>query len=320
MGNQRRLQLDFPGAETAFTSAEVFMPELASPITRGDFYFLKAELRWYQRLFDEALSLVDKAIALFEEAQVERPYGEALIFRGFVLNYQARPLEAAAHLVFALERINDTILPFQTLSARNELVRCYLELGETTKAEEQLQNIFKNPHFDESSEPIALALSGKIHAQKDEYDLAESKLWQARSQFLISGRLEHAALAGLDLAYIYACQGRQDQATLAASEAMMIYQRMSDRPEAVVGLSILRDGAARRLISKDHIQKLRADLDALFQNGPDSQTRSTRLTHSTQAQAKRNSGQGNAMPYPAPTQWTSKPRSAKTAPPLGSML
>ena len=96
LGNALRVLADFRQAEQAFRQAEIHLAAgWLDPLDEALLLEYKASLRRAQRRFDEALEMLDSAIALYREVNEPHGQGRAMMAKGLVLRYADDP-EAAS--------------------------------------------------------------------------------------------------------------------------------------------------------------------------------------------------------------------------------
>lgn len=104
LGNTFRMRYEFPAAEVAFKTAESHLRSgTGDPLERAGLLVLKSSMWRYQRKFDEALHLLQRALSIYTEAGNVHQAASALLNIDLVHNTAGRPLDGLPFLEQATE-------------------------------------------------------------------------------------------------------------------------------------------------------------------------------------------------------------------------
>lgn len=265
LGQARRLALDFDGAEKAFSTAEAYLPtERQDRRVRAEILQYRAGLRWYQRRFDEAIDLQERAVSLFRLVGESHPLAESLILRSLIQRYAGRSEAGLAGLQEALQLIDSSSQPFLLLSAYYNLAVAHARAGQFEQAAELLPKTKalcahlssrRTHHHIQSLE--ALVLQGQ-----EQTKAAEEKLLAAREGFLEGGEVGFAAAVSLELALLYSHQpDRFSEVTSLTLEAISVFESLNIHQEALVALRLLRENLDKQQASRAALKEIKEFLD-----------------------------------------------------------
>jgi tetratricopeptide (TPR) repeat protein len=261
LGNALRVQEDFAGAETAFQTAELYLAQSwLDPLDEALLLELKAPLRRAQRRFDEALEMLDGAIAIYREINEPNLQGRALMVRGVTLQYQG-DLEGAADCF----RTSMTLLEEPRLVALNQynLVFCLQDAGRSLEAaalipetRRRLQKVGKRIDL------LRLRWTeGKIAASTGRQAEAERALLEVRAARLKDAHAFDAALVSLDLAALYLRQRRLEETKRLAAEILPVFQSREIYREALAALIVFQRAAEMEQLTLGLVEEVAAYLE-----------------------------------------------------------
>ncbi len=141
VGNARRLANDRMGAEEAFVraGAEWSMPRRnPDPVVEAEFLDLESTLRLFQRRFDEALELENRAIECLQSLDEPRLLARTLIGRATIFDYTGKNGEQVSDLFEALELLDRRKDPYLVLAAQGNLAMVHTVAGDYDQAAELL--------------------------------------------------------------------------------------------------------------------------------------------------------------------------------------
>jgi tetratricopeptide (TPR) repeat protein len=200
---------------------------------------LLASLLAYQRRFSEGRELLAIVYRIHAEAGNWHLAGRALINQGNLAAWDESPVEAVILLrrgLDLLEPDRDPQLEIQTLwNMLNALVR----LGHFRSARRLLWR--SRTVLAGTVQPHRLRwLEARIHAGLADFSRAEAAFQQARTGFVEQGQVYPAALVGLDLAALWARQGRVREVFDLAEEMIVTFRALRIAREAVATLIVLK--------------------------------------------------------------------------------
>lgn len=264
IGQARRLALDFSGAEKAFELAEAYLPTSnRSRRVVAELHHLKANLRWYQRRYEEALALENRAIPLLRLIGDPHPLAEALLSRA-AINYSSADHEASLpDLQEALRLIDERQAPYLMLAAYSSLADTYTRSGHPEQAQALLPKA-KQLAEQVGCQSVFLHLlwsEGLVRQQQGDIENAEESFSQARRGFLELQESAQVAMVSLDLAILFAEQKRYPEALELATEVAPFFAAMNNHHATHAVLSILNEAIAAQEVSSEILEQVRHGFD-----------------------------------------------------------
>lgn len=242
LGNARRVLGELRSAETAFRDAELCLARsmTGNEQVRAETLDIKSSLRRDQGRFEEALALLDEAIALYQEGkdgENERAIVGALVKK-------ARTLEAVGDLERAIEvleharELDSAKEPRLGLYIRHNLLLCLISAGRHGEAERLLPDVGRfSAMAGNRLDHLRLRwLEARLAAGLGRSAEAETVFGQVEGEFLHLGMGYDAALVALDLAILYAREHRTQELKRLATEIMPIFQSRDLHREALATL------------------------------------------------------------------------------------
>jgi tetratricopeptide (TPR) repeat protein len=266
----RRAGGDFCGAEQALgAAAERLARGTGDRLERAELLGLKAGLRAAQGRCDEAVRLLRRAAALYRRAgEIER-LGRALLQEGYVHACAGDAPAAVAALREGLILADAERAPRLALAACHSLAFLLHTVGRHADAQALLAGT--RPLVEAHGEPSdALRfrhLEARTAAALGDLAAAEGELAAVRRAFQERGMGYDAALASLDLAEVYARQGRvAELAALGESMIAMAGARDLSR-EAVAALLLFQKAARAEAATLAVVREVSARLLRLRREG-----------------------------------------------------
>jgi tetratricopeptide (TPR) repeat protein len=260
LANAERIRSDFRTADKGFARAEQLLKEgTGDPLEKARLLLLKASLRGNQGRFREALRLLDRVAHIAHRNGDLHLAGKALISKGFVCGLAGKPEEAIQLLRKGLERVDVRCEPRLLVAARHNLV---FYLHETGRERESLALLAETrPLYAELGDRMNLVrlrwLEGRIALAAGDLERAEP-LFQEVGRELVSRELGYdAALLSLDLAHVYAQQGRSAEMRRLAGEILPIFQSRDVEREVLAALIVFQKAAEMERVTLDLVQELR---------------------------------------------------------------
>lgn len=235
---------------------------------------LNASLLSDQRRFSEAIEVLGRVHRLYKELREDHLAGRALIKKGIFTGYNDEPRKAIALLSEGLCLVNPGREPGLILSAFNTLAWNLVECGLYRKARIMLWRT--RWLYREDGNKLNLLrvrwLEGRVYAGLEELDRAEGALQTTRRGFKRVGKTYDAALVSLDLAMLWARQGKRAETRVLAQELIVSFRRHGIAREATAALLLARDWCDRWWVPDDVLHdrfKLVAALVAEVRHGRD---------------------------------------------------
>lgn len=243
LGNARRLTSDLSGAEEAFRSATVHLARgTGDPIERAILLDREASLRRAQRRFADALDCITKAIGLFLRNGEKHRAGRSMVNLSLIHSYAGETAASIEVLTQALDLLDAHQDPRTLLCARHNLAGYLAEAGRCAEA----LRLFRGTRLLYRDFPDAWTqnrrrwLKGRIDYGLGRPRPAEASLRAARAGFLAEGIPYDTALVSLDLALLYAEQGRTAELKRLATEMVPLFASNRIPREALAALTFLQ--------------------------------------------------------------------------------
>lgn len=234
------------------------MEDLPDPLLQAEILSLAASLRKDQRRLSDAARLLGEAAALYRELGEVDQLGMVLIQAASVAYYQGDPeraVEILCEIEGLLEPDEDSRL---ALYVRHNMA-VYLcetdqpkQAGDVLEASRSLYRRFPDPWVQ-----LRLRwLEGKVAWGMGETEGVESKLLEAREGFVQGDFGYDAAMVSLDLALLYAKQGRTTDMKRLAEEMLPVFHSQEIHREAIAAFLIFRRAAQAEAVTVRMIQDL----------------------------------------------------------------
>jgi tetratricopeptide (TPR) repeat protein len=243
IANAQRVQSDLWEAERSFERAAYHLKQgTRELLERAIFLDLKASLLRDQRQFEAALRMLRRAISIFLQEGQDHRASRSLLKLSTVYNYSGRGEECVPVLYEALALIDPEQEPRLLLSAWHNLSFVLAELGRFLEA----QSVYRKARPLYRDFPDAWTqnrrkwLRGKILQGLGQSAQAEALLLAARDGFVAEGVPYDAALVSLELAILYAGQGRTAELKRLAREMVPVFESRNIHREALAALTFLK--------------------------------------------------------------------------------
>jgi tetratricopeptide (TPR) repeat protein len=249
LATAHRLRGDLLEAEDAFAVAFHHLDEgTGDPPLRAQLYRQLASLRRTRRQFNEATELLQRAISTFRRVGDKAGEAATLINLGISYIYAGDTQAAIPPLRRCLEELHPRHHADLIRTATHNLVRCYLDLGESARAHALW---LETEQLYQGCDDELVLLRHEWHRALIDCELgflqpAETRLARVREGFLKHGMRMESAVASLDLAAVYLRQRRVPDVVRTVGEAIPIFQSLGWEQEILVSLTQLA-GAAHDL-------------------------------------------------------------------------
>jgi tetratricopeptide (TPR) repeat protein len=239
VANSRRIKADLRGAEQAFAlSFAALARGTREPMERAVLLDLRASLLRAQRHFCEALRLLRRAIVVFRQLGEQHRAGRSLLSMSTVHHVAGEPEKAIPILYQALELIDPAREPRLLLVAWHNLTDDLAETGQFMEAQKLL--VKARALYQRFPQPWSrnprIWVEGKIARGLGQEGDAEALFLRARDGFLAEDAAYDTALVSLDLAALFAKQGRVKEVKRTAEEMMPIFSSRQIHREALAAL------------------------------------------------------------------------------------
>jgi tetratricopeptide (TPR) repeat protein len=247
LGNALRISSDHQEAEAAFERAESLLHDQGRNglLDRARLLDFLASLRRDQRQYVEAFRLHDRVSAIYQRLGQWHLLGRTLAQKSTVCGEMGDNEAEMALLRRALDLLDPQAEPRMFLAARHNLI---LALNQSGRHREAFALLFHTrPLYLQTGERMNLLrlrwLEGQVAVGLGRTEQAEVAFREVREAFVELGLAYDAALASLDLAGVYAVQGRPTDMRRLAQEMLAIFQSRSIHREAVAALLVFRQAA-----------------------------------------------------------------------------
>jgi tetratricopeptide (TPR) repeat protein len=266
MGNARRVASDFSGAEEAFEKALYSLRKgTGDPLERALLLDLKSSLLRDQRRFDAATHLLMRALRVYRDVGETHRAGRVLVKLSTLHEHAGTPERAIPLLHEALSLIDASREPRLLLNAQHNLITTLAEASRFMEA----HGLFMQARPVYARFPDAWTqnrrrwVEGKIANGLGQAREAEAHLTAARQGFLAENAAFDTALVSLDLASLYAAQGRTAELRETAEEVLAIFSAGQIHREALAALSYLCQAAAAERASLEVVARVATFLKRL---------------------------------------------------------
>jgi tetratricopeptide (TPR) repeat protein len=246
LGNAHRIRSDFRTAEKCFAEAERRLREgTGDPVEKAQVLLFKASLFGNQQRFREAFRLLDRVVAIGRRSEDPHLWGKALVMRGFLLGLAGDPEAAIRHLSDGLQKVDPASDPRLVVAAQHNLTLYLAESGRYGEALGLLENA--RPLYHQVGDQMSLLrlrwLEGKIASALGHFKEAEEFLRSVQKELIERELGYDAALLSLDLATIYAREGRSTEMRRLAEEMLPIFKSRDIHREAIAALFVFQKAA-----------------------------------------------------------------------------
>lgn len=243
VGNARRIKSDLQGSEEAFQQVQIHMERgTGDRLELAILLDLQASLKRSQRLFDECFRLLEEAISAFLELGDRHRAGRSLVNLSLALNYSGAPEESIPPLYRALDLIDPKQEPRLLLTAKHNLILVLAETGRFFEA----QRVYREARPLYRDFPDAWTqnrhkwVKGRIAYGLGQLRRAELLFLSARDGFLAEGIPYDTALVSLEIALLYARQGRTAELTRLAAEMVPVFTSRQIHREALAAIAFFQ--------------------------------------------------------------------------------
>jgi tetratricopeptide (TPR) repeat protein len=263
VANARRVRSDLSGAEEAFVKAYQHLQKgTQDTLERAILFDLEASLRRAQRRFDDAFRLLRRAISIFLQSAQTHRAGRSLL-KMSTLHHQIGNLDAAIQFLYqSLRLIDPEQEPRLLLCARHNLIDDLAEAGRYLEAQRLYRESrpFYRDFTDAWTQNRRRWVKGKISRGLGQLDQAESLFLAARDGFVSEGIPYDTALVSLEIATLYAEQGRTADLKRLAAEMVPIFSSLNIHREALAALAFLRQAVEAERASAELVASVAAFL------------------------------------------------------------
>ncbi|HEV3072867.1 MAG TPA: hypothetical protein VHB47_00510, partial [Thermoanaerobaculia bacterium] len=264
LGNALRIRSDLDGAAVAFRSAEALMaahPRLGL-LDKARIFDLKASLCRDRRHFAEAARLLDRVITIYQRLGQSNLTGRALTQKAALQFYAGDREDCMVLLRRALELIDPHEDPRCYLNARHNLI---VALADDGKPREAFAMLFHaRPLYLKMGDRMNLLrlrwLEGQVALGLHRLEQAETAFREVRGAYVELGLEYDVALVSLDLAMVFAQQGRATDMRRLAEEMLAFFESRQILPEAMAAFLVFCNAARMEQAGLALVQEVAAFL------------------------------------------------------------
>lgn len=264
LGNTFRVLSDFRQAEQAFQTAELhFGRSWLDPLDEGLLLEARAAFRRAQGRFDDALRLLDTAIGIYREVNEPHFQGRALMIKGLTLQYRNDSGAAADCFRESLFLLDGAREPRLIVMSQCNLILSLHESGRSAEAAALVDNARRLvAEMGKRSDRLRLDwIAGRVAAATGRETEAERSFLEIRSAFVEDELAYDAALISLDLAALYARQGRTADVKHLAAEILPIFRSREVHREALAAWITFQKAAEMEKITVGLVQEISSYLE-----------------------------------------------------------
>jgi tetratricopeptide (TPR) repeat protein len=266
VGNARRIRLELQGAEEAFETAFNHLQRgTGDVLERALLLELRASLCRAQRRLDEAERLLVRTLRVYQEVGEKNRAGRVLVNMTNVYELAGTPERSIPLLYEAMRLIDGDREPRLLCSVYHNLTTALVEAGRFMEAQGlfiQARSLYAR-FPDGNAQNRRQWVAGKIARGLGQTREAETHLQAAQDGFLAEGASYDAVVVGLDLASLFAEQGRTAELKQTAQEMLAVFSSRQIHREALASLSLLQQAALAERASIEVISGVAAHLKRL---------------------------------------------------------
>lgn len=260
MGNSRRAAGDLRSAEDHFRHVRhlVARHPVTDLVALARIFHLEGSLRKDQREFSKAVRLLDRSAMLYRLRGERREVVQVFMTLADVYFYQGAVHRAISTVRKALSLVDPKIDETLYLWARHNLA-CYL--ADDGRYDEAWTLLCEDTprcrvHFAPVDQLRLFWLEGRIAVGRGEREAAERILVETRNRFIEEGVGYGAAMVSLDLALIYAREGRSEELKRLADEIAPVFSAQDVHREALAALLLFQEAARQETLTLTCVKAL----------------------------------------------------------------
>lgn len=258
-GNALRVASELRRADTAFQEASrCFEEGRRDDLDRALWNRFTALLLRARRDFSGARARQEHAIRLYLRQGETRIAAQVMSDQGLGLLYEGKPESAIVRLEQALALAIPLADEREVAAVRHNLAFCLTEIGEHERALQQISGI--RSAVEGTGDALSLVrlrwLEGRIFVAMDRDEQAEEALLEVRGAFEEEAIAYDVALVCLDLAMVYARQGRTSEVRQLAQGMLPIFESRDVHREAIAALVLFREAALAETATVALVEKV----------------------------------------------------------------
>ncbi len=257
--NALRATSDLAGAEQALATAKVHLKMgSGEPLEEAEHHYFTASLRRAQRRLDEALRAIHRSRRIYRLVGSTHLEGRSFLCEAAIHDLGGNVEEA----VICSRRARVQIEPERdrrlALAAHHNLIWYLPAVGKAEEAMRELEAL--RPAYFELNDRMALLrlhwLEGRIAKALGQGDRAEAAFREAHDGFVEARIPYEAATVALDLAALFAEQGRSQELKVLAADLAAVFRNLGVAREAYAALTIFERFAQAEAVTVSLLAKL----------------------------------------------------------------
>jgi len=266
IGNAWRVAGDLHAGKAAFVLARRFWPvgviAPAGLLSEARLFDLEASLQRDQRLFEDAIASLDRALALTGEGWAT---GRLYLKRSTILEQQGDHEGSLEALRAAKPWIDERSEPRLYGSLLFNLCANLVDVSRLAEAEEILPQVRERfvAHGKDFELIRLLWLDGRIHEGLGRTEQAIAAIDQARREFTAKKSYYDAALAGLDLAALHLGVGRTVETRDLARQMAKVFDSLGIKREELAAVRLFVEAAEQEVATVELARRAAAALRAV---------------------------------------------------------
>ncbi len=243
LGNAHKILTNYQSAERAFKNAEDHLQQgTGSPTEESLLLEFRISLLMRRRQLKEAEQLADRVARTYRQIGDTHLQGRILIRKGLCRGQQDDPEAAIRHLRLGLRLVDQEADPRLVVTSKHNLANYLTQIGRMEEAAALIQEV--RPFFMEWEDLLSLSrllwIEAQIARSQNQLEVAETLLKEAGEYFVQEEVAYDAAQVGLELAEIYALQGRTQELRKLAEELIPIFESREVYSEALAALAMFQ--------------------------------------------------------------------------------
>lgn len=265
IANSRRICNDLRGADEAIVLARELLDDgTQDPVENALLCGTEGSLRFAQRDWPRAEKLFTKSIEICQSVGDDHSAGKWMVSLGNVYAVQGRIDEAIETLTGAVSLVDLQRDSRLALGTRHNLIDYLSRAGRFMEAHSLLaksRDLYER--FGDPSIRRRLTWTrGRVAQGLGQYDRAEDHYRAAREAYIELGHGLTAAVVSLELASMFAEQGRTGELKSLAAEILPIFQAMKIGSEVLAALLLLKKAADAEQVTTVLVRELSGRVQA----------------------------------------------------------
>lgn len=260
LGNARRVLGELRSADGDLRRAWGLFTRIGTgrPEVEAELLDLTASLRREQRRFPEALELLERSAELVRAVDDAHRLGRVLIKKATILEGKGKVAEAIELLGQAPRLLDPERDPRLPLYARHNLLCCLITADRHAEAHQLLPEMRKL--FERTATAVDHArlrwAEGRIAHGMGKGEEAEAIYRAVREEMLEHELGLDAALVSLDLALLFAENGRHDDLEELSTGLVGLFRSQEIHREALAALYLVQQAVERRVVTAEFIREM----------------------------------------------------------------